>query len=276
LRSVGELDEAYRQHGMAYFKADIRLLQGRLPEAAGEGDPHRKAVAAFLMGETTRVPDLELGCPIPLAQLHLYLGRPDIAARTSQLSDLYGDFGWEGDRARLQLALAEAELQRCQMQMDTRLSESRRLIDDATAWITHSGSMEHLAALHLTRARVARAERDRVGQGRAIDDGLHVAGQCGFELVRIELLCERAMLCLAEGQFEMAEIHAREAFSRTTAGGCRFVWGAIEARYLLAEALAAQQRFAQARTVLAELHELRELMHPRAADVQRLLESIPK
>ena len=155
LRSLGEIDGAYRQHGMAYFKADIRLLQGRLPEAAAEGDPHRKAVAAFLMGDTCRVPDLELGCPIALGQLYLYLGRPDAAVRASQLSDLYSDYGWEGDRARLQLVLAEAELQRF------RTAEAHKFIEEATAWITHSGSMEHLAALHLTRARAARAQRDR-------------------------------------------------------------------------------------------------------------------
>src|SRR5205085_1954042 len=48
LRALGELEEAYRHNDLAYFRADVRLLQGRLPEAAAQGEA-RAAVAAFLM-----------------------------------------------------------------------------------------------------------------------------------------------------------------------------------------------------------------------------------
>ncbi len=50
LRSLGELEEAWARNDFAYFRADIRLLQGRLPEVAREGEDTRTAVAEFLMG----------------------------------------------------------------------------------------------------------------------------------------------------------------------------------------------------------------------------------
>ena len=41
LRAMGELESAYEQNPLPYFRADIRLLQGRLPEVEAEGDPGR-------------------------------------------------------------------------------------------------------------------------------------------------------------------------------------------------------------------------------------------
>ena len=50
LRALGELDLAYAENNRPYFRADIRLLQGRLTEVEQEGDPARTEIAAFLMG----------------------------------------------------------------------------------------------------------------------------------------------------------------------------------------------------------------------------------
>ena len=62
---LGELDLAYEQNNLPFFRADIRLLQGRLDEVEREGDPARTEVARFLMGRATRMPANALGCVIP-------------------------------------------------------------------------------------------------------------------------------------------------------------------------------------------------------------------
>src|SRR5262249_39327647 len=73
LRALGELEEACQHNDLPYFRADVRLLQGRLPEVEREGDPARSAMAAFLMGRTATVPPPALGCAVPRAQAWLYL-----------------------------------------------------------------------------------------------------------------------------------------------------------------------------------------------------------
>jgi hypothetical protein len=75
LRALGEFEEAYTQNNLPSFRADIRLLQGRLPEVARERDSARSATAEFLMGRTTKPPPDLLGCAIPRDQVLLYLGR---------------------------------------------------------------------------------------------------------------------------------------------------------------------------------------------------------
>ncbi len=65
LRAMGELEAAYEQNPLPYFRADIRLLQGRLPRVEAEGDTGRTEIAAFLMGRTTRTPPDLLGLRRP-------------------------------------------------------------------------------------------------------------------------------------------------------------------------------------------------------------------
>src|SRR5581483_706050 len=77
LRSLGELDEAYEQNNMAYFRADVRLLQGRLADVAAEGDPARADVACALRGEGPIPAADPLGLVIPKGQLLIYAGRLD-------------------------------------------------------------------------------------------------------------------------------------------------------------------------------------------------------
>src|SRR5207248_4162991 len=55
LRALGELEEAYALNPLAYFRADLRLMQGLLPQVEAEGDSVRSATAAFLMGRTTEL-----------------------------------------------------------------------------------------------------------------------------------------------------------------------------------------------------------------------------
>src|SRR5436309_14378449 len=75
LRALGELEGAYRRNGLPFFRADVRLLQGRLPQVAAEGDDARTAVAAFLMGRTKNLPPDLLGRGIPRGPLLPFPGR---------------------------------------------------------------------------------------------------------------------------------------------------------------------------------------------------------
>jgi hypothetical protein len=268
-RALGELEKAYRNNPLPHFRADIRLLQGRLPEAAAEGDPTRTPLARFLMGRSQELPPDVLGGAIPRDQLLLYLGRLDRARRSGVLEPFYKDIGWEGDRARCQLILAEV----ARRQADGR--RCRQCLDDAAHWILHSGSVEHLCLLHLVRSRVARSDGELVAAQRALDEGLHVARHCDLGLYHIELLCEQAEVHLARGDAAAAEASAREALRRASAAVCQFQWGAAEAGHLLGAALARQQRDREARAVLNKTLALRSrLGDPRREDTARLLERL--
>jgi hypothetical protein len=270
LRALGEFEEAYRHNPLPYFRADVRLLQGRLPHVAAEGDPGRSAAAAFLMGETTALPLDHFGGAVPRLQLLLYAGRLERAGRSAHLPDFYEDIGWRGDRARCRLLLAErarrlADREAC-----------RQHLDAASAWVLHAGSVEHLGLLHLVRARAARSAGDGEAAQRALDEGLHLARQCGLGLYLVELLCEQAELALARADAAAAEGPATAALERASADDCRFLWGMAEAGHLLGQALAAQGRPREARLFLEPtLARRRRLGHPGADATERLLAHLP-
>jgi hypothetical protein len=269
LRSLGELDEAYRANPMPFFRADVRLLQGRLPEVAAEGDPARTAAAAFLMGERFDLPPDLLGMAVPRAHLLLFLGRLRQAWQEPWLDRFYGDIGWEGDRARLRLLLAEVV---------RRLADPegcRRELDAASAWVLRSGSVEHLCLWHLVRARAERDFGDLKAARRAADEGVHTASQCGLGLYHVLLLNARAEILLRADD-ETAEHSAREALARASDPSCRFGWGESEAGHLLGQALAARWNFGEARAVLADTLALRRRIGDPGADrTAALLERLP-
>lgn len=265
LRALGELEEAYRCNDLPYFRADARLLQGRLPTVAGEGDDTRSAAAAFLMGQTTDLPPSVLGCAVPRGHVLLLLGRFQAVRDAARLDVLYRDLGWEGDRARCQLLAAEA----ARRQAD--LAGARNHLAEATAWVLHSGSVEHLCLLHLVRARLAQQEGQREAAQQAVNEGLRLARQCGLGLYHIDLLCLHAEIILGRGDAPAAERMANEALWRATATDCGYAWGEAEARHLLGEALAAQQKTAEARAALDLALGLRgRLNDPRAEETERL------
>jgi hypothetical protein len=79
---------------LPYFRADLRLLQGRLPEVAAEGDPVRAAIASFLMGRSTHnLPADRLGLVVPRVQLLLFQGLLRQAWEQPLLDRLYKDIG---------------------------------------------------------------------------------------------------------------------------------------------------------------------------------------
>lgn len=234
LRALGEFEEAYAHNDFAYFRADIRLLQGRLPEVEREGDDTRTATAEFLMGRTTQPPPSVLGCAVPRAQILLYLGRFVQSRQIAQLDPLYQFMGHEGERARCQLIAAEA----ARRQADS--DSCRDNLQAASAWILHSGSVEHLCLYNLIRARAAGTAGLREEAQRAVNEGLHLARVHGLGLYHIELLCLQGEINLARGDAPAAERMAREALWRATAADCRFAWGEVEARHLLDKARAVQ------------------------------------
>lgn len=268
LRALGEFDEAYAQNDLPYFRADVRLLQGRLPDVAREGEDTRTAVAEFLMGRTTEPPPSVIGCAVPRAHVLLYLGRLDKARQIVQLDSLYQDMGREGDRARCQLLAAEA----ARRQADAWACHD--LLQAATGWILHAGSVEHLGLLHLVRARFALGGENRESAQRAVNEGLHLARMSGLGLYHIELLCVQAQLSLARGDAPAAEHVANEALWRATAADCQFAWGEAEARHRLGQALLAQGRMRAARAALKKALRLRERIgDPRRTETERLLAS---
>jgi hypothetical protein len=266
LRALGELDEAHARNALPSFRADIRLLQGRLPQVAAEGDEPRTAVAAFLMGQTGQLPPSVLGCSVPRLQLLLYLGRYSVAWHTNGMEQLYGDIGWGGEQARCRLLLAELA------RRSAGVTAAEKYLEEGSAWVLHSGSAEHLALLHLVRARLARTRGEGETAQRAADEGLHVARQCGLGLAQIELLCEQAEIALARSDPAMAESFACAALERAVADDCRFAWGEAEALCLWGRALFAQERTEAARTALAKARDLsRRLDDPRAPEVEQWL-----
>jgi hypothetical protein len=270
LRTQGELDEAHAHSPLAYFRADVRLLQGRLPEVAAEGDSARAAIAAFLMGRTTELPPDLLGLSAARVQLLLYLGRHQQAWRTPQPQRLYKEIGWEGDWARGQLLLAEA----ARRQAD--LAGARELLEGAAGWVLRSGSVEHLGLWHLIRCRIDKDEGRGPAARRAADEGVHLSRQGGLRLLLVELLCARAEVLLSLADAAGAEGSAREAGRIASADDCQFAWGAAEAGHLLGQALHVQWRFGEARTSLEGALALRRLIgDPKAGQTERLLARLP-
>jgi hypothetical protein len=270
LRGMGELEEAYARNDLPFFRADIRLLQGRLTAVAAEGDSTRTAIAAFLMGETQTLPPDALGCPIPRVQLLVYRGLLERARWTGQRDQFYADIGWEGDRARCQLFLAEVAHRQADLPL------CRRHLYGAMPWILNSGSVEHLCLLHLIRARACQTAAGEMGAARkAVEEGLHVATQSGLGLYLVELLCEKAAIELACHELGRAEAAAWEARGRAMAADCQFLWGEAAASHLLGMIFIAGQRLAEARLYLEKaLNQRRHLGDPRADESACLLNGL--
>jgi tetratricopeptide (TPR) repeat protein len=267
LRALGEYEEALGHNPLPCFRADIRLLQGRLPLVAAEGDETRTAIAAFLMGRSKELPPDRLGYAIPLAQLLLYEGQFHRLSASGLQADLYKDIGWEGERARCQLLLAEAA-RHC-----GDLPQAQAAYQSAYSWVVHSGSIEHLCLLHLVQARLARCEGNGEKAQRAVTAGIHLARQCGLGLCLIELLCEQAEICLARADAPAAEQVAAAALERAQSPDCQFMWGAAEAGHLLGLALYEQGQCDRARRFLRRaLARRRMLDDPRCEQTRQLVD----
>jgi hypothetical protein len=266
LRALGEYEEALAHHPLPCFRADVRLLQGRLPHVAAEGDETRTKIASFLMGSTNDLPPDRLGCAVPHHQLLLLGGQPRRGSSFFVTERLYRELGWQGDSARCQLLLAEAVRRRGD------LISCRAHVESATKWILHSGSVEHLCLLHLTQARLARTTNDGEAAQNAVSAGIRLARQCGLGLCLIELLCEQAEICLDRADAPAAENFAAAALERAQSPNCQFLWGAAAAGHLLGLALLKEGKSDMARPFLKlALSRRQHLGDPRLEHTQRLL-----
>jgi len=152
------------------------------------------------------------------------------------------------------------------------VSLCRKLLEEASGWILHSGSVEHLCLLHLVNSRAARAEGHVESARRAVEEGLHLARRCGLKLFHVELLCEAAEVSLARSDSVAAEPMAHEALRIATAADCQFMWGAAESAHLIGQASIAQGRPTDARSFLEQALDLRRrLRDPRVVETERLL-----
>jgi len=268
LRALGELEAAYDQNHLPYFRADIRLLQGRLSHVEQQGDPARTAIALFLMGQTTQLPAVPLGCVIPRAQILLYLGLAAQAWLSTEPEQVYDMIGWADDLARCQLIRADVA---CRMGDP---AATQLALDQAAAWVLHSGSVEHLCLYHLVRSRIAKRAGEIEAARLAVEEGVHLASRCGLGLYHIELLCAQAELLLDSSQPAAAEPPAREAMRMARAAECQFLWGAGEAGHLLGRSLVAQNRPVEARSILEEVRSIRlRIGDSRLKQTEALLES---
>jgi hypothetical protein len=169
----------------------------------------------------------------------------------TEAEEVYETIGWENDRVRCQLYRAEV----ASRMGDT--ANTRNSLDSAARWVLHSGSMEHLCLYHLVRSRIARKAQDIRVAELAVDEGLHIARQCGLGLYHVELLCVRAESLLDTEQAVDAERSAREAIGLASASDCQFAWGCAEAGHLLGRSLNAQGRSEEAKSLLEEILSLR-------------------
>jgi hypothetical protein len=266
LRALGDLDEACRQNPLPYFRADLRLLQGRLGDVEKEGDPARSAIALFLMGRTTKLPPEPLGCVIPRAQILLYLGRTTDAWLASNPARVYAMIGWEDGRTRCQLFQAEVA---SRMGDTTGAAEA---IDEASRWVLRSGSVEHLCLYHLVRSRILMNDGKVDEAQRAVDEGLLLASMSGLRLYQTDLLCLRAGLMLRVERLAEAEHSARAAVKLASSTDCPFPWGAAKAGHLLGRSLIGQSRKNEARPILENVRSLRlSIGDPRIKQTETLL-----
>src|SRR5262249_27533414 len=146
----------------------------------------------------------------------------------------------------------------------------KELLDAATRWIVHSGSVEHLCLMHLVQARCSLDGEDTESAQRAAAEGLHLARQCGLGLYLIPLLCVQSEICLARLDAPEAEHVAAAAWERALAADCQYLWGATEAGHQLGQTLLAQRVPERARPILERtLYLCQQIGDPRAEDVEQ-------
>jgi len=261
LRSFGRFEEALQSRPQNRY---IRLLNGCLSALACDPSETTRRFAKFLQGDSTPIPERSPDMPLPAAWLHLFRGDLEQARRTAESErelSLYQD-----DVARGGLALAETA------RREGRLDECRRQLEEASLWILHAGSQEHLCLMHLVRARLALDEERLPAARAALEEGVHTARESDFRLLLVELLAEQARLALREGDPIQAREAAEEARTLARAPETRFAWGEVSALVVLGEVLLEQWRYGQARDVLAEGAALaRRLGDPRTGQAERLL-----
>jgi hypothetical protein len=307
-RAVGDLDAAAAATDPddTWWLCMIGCLRGHFYEVANKlkdsrQDPLR-AVAEFPAGlgklEALEHAPIWTGLPINGAECYLIANR-DLAARdyvNRSLEELKNEARgatWNDEIARLDLVNAEIE------RRAGNYSGCHALLEKATQWIVQSGSQEHLCALHLGKARLAADKKEFEIAKIAVGEGLHIAQQCGFGYHFVLLQIQRAEIFIHFGDFLVAldaAMAARNGILKSTitppaepdakpsallvTGAAhpanRYVWGISRAGFSQGLALAKLERYAEAKSILAEISQLQtEIGASDGRDTVLLLASLP-
>lgn len=259
-------------------RASMVILRGELPKLGL--DP----VGLFLRGivsdsSVRSVPDCG-DLPILREQLLLYEGRTAEALQINETRRKH----WNADEhdiiSRCDLVLADI------LRLQQNFKMSREKIEQASEWVLHSGSQEHLCLFYLLNARVAIDEMNFELARRSIKEGIHISERCQFTLFHIELSIEqarlfkemkmppqseRAALAALNGilreNHEYSPVSDRSRRDLAVMGArhpeCQFVWGELEASRRLGLALIDQGKHRDGSRWLRHAEGLRtSLMNP--------------
>ncbi len=306
-RAVGDLRAALSliDPDDTWWLGMLGCLRGHLKEvtdllASNRQDPIR-TITEFLTGSTSidalhALPRWD-GLPITPADCFLQAGMVEYASAyvVASLTELAGSkegWTWHDEIARYDLIMAEIECR------SANYTACRGLLEKATQWIVQSGSQEHLCRLHYGKARLAIDEGHFDLAKSMINEGLHIAEQCGFGLYGIELLIERSRLSILTRQISDATGSALAALNGVlkatrepaTEPGldesvllivganhpkCQFVWGSVKAGYLYGQSLLLSGETIEAKKYLEETFTLQKRINdPGASETEKLLSTI--
>jgi tetratricopeptide (TPR) repeat protein len=264
LRAFGRYDDALAWRPK---NAYIRLMQARLHELSADPADTTRRMAWFLNGRSVHLPERSSDFPVPVALLHLYRGDVEearTAAENEVAVSLYKD-----DIARNKLILAECA------RRDGHLQRATELLDTASRWVLHSGSQEHLALMHLVRARIALDDKHIATAQAAIEEGLHTVQESDFVLLELDLLIEQARVYLDEGHLENAARYAQKAVDKAQNPDVGLVWAEAAAGQLLGEILKRMDRNTESIHVFEQTLALRKRIgDPNAVWTERALRSM--
>jgi hypothetical protein len=219
-RAFGNLEQALHWRPKNHY---ILLLAGKLKELSTDGSDATRAMALSLMGKDAAIPERSPDFPVCSAMAYLFKGEIDTARRLAENEIAIS--GYEDDRVRNQLALAEC------YRLNGRISEAKALVDRASEWILQSASQEHLSSLQLGRANIALEEANYDSARFAMAEGLQVAQEAGFRLH--ECLFRLAEARMAELMEDYPAIMEAAGKALEIAQSCSFEYGRVRAAHYL-------------------------------------------
>lgn len=199
---------------------------------------------------------------------------------------------WNDEVTRFDLVKAEIERRK------GNLRGGRGLLEKATQWIVQSGSQEHLCALHLGKARLAIDEQAYQLGKTALDEGPHIAEQCGlgFYSVHLQITLADLFICIEDFARALdAAVAARNGILRHTHKppeasnvelkevlvigsdhpNSQYVWATSTAGFLQGYALAKLGKLEGARRILESIQELqKQIGYPYLEKTQALIASL--
>lgn len=189
LRGLGELDHSIRlfQQARPLWAGTTMVLRGLLPDTLRDTRvwPHSRHAASILSGRQPPVfkkPELGWGEALVDGEVALLYNELTAAESLATEGLKYFKDRNSPEATRCRLVLADVYRRRSD------LSKASHYLDEAEAWITRSGSVEHLILLLTTRMRLAHSQQNFTVADHAYTEAVHLAARCGFTLYHIDLL----------------------------------------------------------------------------------------